>query len=153
MKRYLIALLAVAALVTGCGSGTGTASENGDQKPVAAQADPGDFCSNFKLYVLSGMAVGVAAFGNMQNDPDIAKARDAMQQAADNLAEHAPSEVRGDFELVRDYTNDWVAGLKKGVTKPPVETPEYKAASDRVVEYGKDKCGNILPGLPTPTAS
>lgn len=160
MKRYIIALLAVAALAAGCGTqGGGTASQNGDKKPVAEQADhdsskvdPSDFCSNFKLYVLSGMAVGVAAFGGLQDDPDIQKAIDAMQEAADNLAEHAPGEVRDDFGMVKDYTDEWVAGLAKGQTKPPKETPEYKAASDRIVKYGEKKCGNVL-GLPTPTAT
>ncbi len=155
MKRYTIALLAVAALLAGCGPGS--TETTSDQKPVAEQAkakvDPSDFCSNFKLYVLSGMAVGVAAFGDLQDDPDIQKAIDAMREAADNLAEHAPSEVRDDFGMVKDYTQEWVEGLEKGETKPPKETPEYKAASDRIVEYGQEKCGNVLPGLPSPVAS
>jgi hypothetical protein len=156
MKRYVIALLAVAALLAGCGSGgTGTASGKtpvAEQGKADAKVDPSDFCSNFKLYVLSGMAVGVAAFGDMQDDPDIQKAIDAVREAADNLAEHAPGEVRDDFGMVKVYTHEWVEGLEKGRTKPPKETPEYKAASDRVVTYGQEKCGNVLPGLPSPRA-
>ncbi len=161
MKRFIIALLAIVALLAGCGgSGGGDTGTTSDKTPVAEQADndpskvdPKDFCSNFKLYVLSGMAVGVAAFGNLQDDPEIEKAIASMRESIDNLAKHAPGDIRDDFVMARDYTEEWVAGLAKGETKPPAESPEYKAASDRFVEYGQGKCGGLLPGMPSPEAS
>lgn len=169
MKRYAIGLVAIAVLAAGCGTGgnESATTEGNDSRgnPVTSPAgpahpandpskvDPEDFCSNFRLYVLSGMAVGVAAFGDLQDDPEIEKAIDSMRESIDNLAEHAPGDIRDEFVMARDYTEQWVAGLDKGETKPPAESPEYKAASDRIVKYGQDECGDLLPGLPSPEAS
>lgn len=159
-----IALVAVAALVGGCGSNAanqGSDNGGGNGKPAnpiskgdskGPKVSANNFCDNYKVYVLSGMTVGLASFAGMKDDPDLEKAIDAMENAVDNLAEHAPSEIRDEFVMVRDYTDKWVAELDKGNTDPPAETPEYEAASDRIIKFGKKECGDIIP-MPTAPSS
>lgn len=161
-----VALISVAALIGGCGAGGTTTDPKTDDKTTnrstkkatdknasdkkAPKLDPTDFCANYKTYVASAMAVGFLSLGGELTASELMEAVKPMREAADNLAEHAPTEFRGEFVKARDETAKWVADLEKGNTELPKKTSEPAPENPRLDKYVEDTCGDIFAELASP---
>ncbi len=138
-----VPVLTLVALVTARGSGGGSTGGGGGNPPQAAAGGGGDFCQIIKDQ-LSGLE---KVFPKDFSDAGQLKAYGTyLEETNTKILAAAPSEIRADVETEVKASNASAAYYKTGV-KPPtsantqLRSPEFKAATQKVSAYTKDKCG------------
>ncbi|MDP9325669.1 MAG: hypothetical protein M3O87_03935 [Candidatus Dormibacteraeota bacterium] len=138
-------MLALAVLVTACGSSSGSASSGsgGGATPQPAVGGGGDFCAVIRDQ-LNGLD---KVFPKDFTSADQLKAYGTYLEETNNkVLAAAPAEIRADVETQVRVSNTAAASYKSGVIPPAavtaqLRTAEYKTAAANLAKYAKDKCG------------
>jgi hypothetical protein len=147
LKWSVVPVLAIAVLVTACGSSSssssgGSTGSSGGGGPQAAGGG-GDFCKVVREQLAELKTVMPKDFSNADQ---LKTYGTFIEDSNAKIVAAAPAEIRADVETQARISTAAAASYKSGgrpssAVAAQLRSPEYQAAAKKVALYAKDKCG------------